>query len=549
MQTPTRPGAHRGTAFLPRLGLATLLAGALTAGVFLARYGPAAMLWDESEYAAQAVDTAAFVASHGLWSWPGYIAHRQNFGKPPLLVNTLAVLAAFTGPSHIGWAAGALASATAALLAFVVYRSLALAAAPRLALLGAMALMSTPGVAWWEALAYPDLELTAITVAAIALIAAPDTAWRWPRAVSLGVLLGLGMLAKASFPMFAGPPLLYWLLARPWGAALRARLRAAAIAAATAVPIAALWYAANWRDALTYARFAQSLALDPSASRWQNLRGWLTSYLGDGIGYVIPALLLAAAAAAIATRHAAPHRVHRRPQRLLVLALAGSVPALVYFLPGAWPNSRHPLPALVLLALALVLLLDRALAASRHAGALFRAALLVVAAQWLVVNLAATTLIAWRPATPALAHAVDWFAPSLWRHPTSDAPVTAALSLVEAGAAPHPRVWYVSGQDARFNLPRLALVARLRNSSVRFDLGCYYLWPLAQCLATLARARSSGAGVMTFDAIPPEDEFAREISRHSAAVETFLAGPAQGWRITSTFDGGTFRLRLYQPAP
>ena len=117
--------------------------------------------------------------------------------------------------------------------------------------------------------------------------------------VRLGVLLGLGLLAKVTFPLFAAGFV--------WSA--RERLKShARFALSVAALIAATWYAANAPYVLGFAwsagfgRVARDYA---GAGGFAVRRDWLLSILRDGFSWPLSAAMatVAAAAAAAGPRH------------------------------------------------------------------------------------------------------------------------------------------------------------------------------------------------------------------------------------------------------
>ena len=127
----------------------------------------------------------------------GIIGHGQGAAKPPLYVNTLAALALVMGRDHAVAGAWVMASAMAALLAFLTYRLFEPVVGEGFAVVAAMGVTAMPAVANWDALAYPDTQMTAIALAVIVLLANGGGRWGWRRSAWLGVLLGAGHVGEA----------------------------------------------------------------------------------------------------------------------------------------------------------------------------------------------------------------------------------------------------------------------------------------------------------------------------------------------------------------
>ena len=101
--------------------LALVLASYLTTASFATHYGYSVFLWDDSEYVAEALDTADHITSFGLPSWLGYVVSAQHYAKPPLYVNLLALFIHLAGRARTPLAVGLLAAVSSGLLGIAVF--------------------------------------------------------------------------------------------------------------------------------------------------------------------------------------------------------------------------------------------------------------------------------------------------------------------------------------------------------------------------------------------------------------------------------------------
>lgn len=196
---------------------------------------------------------------------------------------------------------------------------------------------------------------------------AAAVAWRLAEArprpsdgARLGVLLGLGLLCKVSFPVFVAGPL--WLRRREWSAAARPALLVAGALAAT-------WYAFNLPYVLA---FAWSAAFGKLAADYAGAGGGPLAFPGRLAEQALSWPLAAAMAATLAAGAAAERR--RMLDDGALLCLAWLAPLFLFALS---PNAEVRLAAPALPALAL--LCARAAFALKGAGPALAAAALLAA--------------------------------------------------------------------------------------------------------------------------------------------------------------------------
>src|SRR5258706_1579761 len=266
--------------------LALVLLSYLTTSLFASHYGYSILLWDDSEYVGEALDTADHVTAFGLPSWLGYVVSAQHYSKPPLYVNLLAFFIHLVGRARTPLAIGLLAAVTSALLGIAVFSVLRRVTSYWFGILSMLAIAGLPAVARWAPAAFPDLLLTLYVVWVIAILLT-EANWFW-----LGVAMGLGLLAKTTFPLFVLLPIAYWhWQGRPaWAARTRYLLKAAVVAAA----IAGVWYPFNIGEALAYARHAAGGARRPDLTLLETLGAWMKISAVQGIGLTMLVLIGAA---------------------------------------------------------------------------------------------------------------------------------------------------------------------------------------------------------------------------------------------------------------
>ena len=220
-----------------------------------------------------------------------------------------------------------------------------------------------------------------------------DSSEHWDSWVGLGLAIGTGLLAKASFIAVVIPVLALWLavghrrelgipkLASQWKAVLLALL------------VAAPWWLLNLKAAISFTRHARGFvanSLGPPSPvtwlRWLNTVG--QSLLGYGLSILIILIVITALREAIVGQ-----KVFLDPLQRLVLgacACAGS-PIVLAQLTGTNQLLRHISPAVIPLAIAMGVLADctgwaRAGLSVAISGVLFGAQLVMIVAPILFPN-------------------------------------------------------------------------------------------------------------------------------------------------------------------
>lgn len=295
----------------------------------------------------------------------------------------------------------------------------------------------------------------------------------------LGVLLGLGLLAKVTFPLVAA--------GFAWPA--RERLRPhAKLALLVAVPLAATWYAANLPYVLGFAWSAGfgRVAGDYAGGGGLGARlDWAVAILRDALSWPLAAAMAAVGAAAgLSSRE--------KPGAGLRAALWGLAPLLVY----AAGVNREPRLVAPLLPVAALL---AARAAVSFPGAAARAG---AAALLLGAGLSVCAVRTFRTSSPSADPGWDRGA------------------LVDAVAAAGARVAAVALEDPRLNANNLSSLAAMRGLDLKFvSLG--YAQTSAE--AALIRLKDKSCDSLVFVDGVPESELPAFLNRANAGVLAMTA--------------------------
>lgn len=443
-------------------------------------WGTASLNYDDSEYVYQAIDTTDRLNQAGLLSWPEIVYSHQHYGKPPLFVNTLAGAIELTGRERVmGGVRLTLILSTLSLLAAValVFTRIYGPAGGLLAVLSTMAL---PAFISWAPRVVPDIQVAFLAFAAIAVLISTHRGPLTPvSSVLLGMLWGLGMHSKATYPLYALGPLLAWVL---YDRSL-SRMLSLVPAIAVGLLITAIWYLPNFEEAIQYVRGAADFIDDPGMSRRSRLGQWLTTLTIDGFGWIPGCLVLLAAAI-----HIFPgwRRTGSQSDAHVLLSLslaAAALPMLLVALSSsAPPNTRHPLPSLILVALLAAAILSNHFHQAKR-GLLYRNACISLLLLQAIIFLGAIQksdqpLGAGEP----LRYASKLLAPGfIAQQAIDDTLPLLAFSAATTTLGDEPAIVYLAGHDGSLHVPKLNLLAILNNSALRFDYATYFSWTAAEC--------------------------------------------------------------------
>ncbi len=321
--------------------------------------------WDDAYYLSRSLVFYDAFADGGLIGFSKQFLHGMST-KPPLI----AAL-----PTPVYWIAGRRTHAGYAVNLFfllVMFGALYCLgkkyASPRAGLIAICVAATMPllyGLSRWFLV---ECGLTAMVCLGICLIAAWnefDGAWK---AFLLGIICGLGLLMKMSFPLYVLIPTLYF--------AIKARASALRVQAlvATALVMALPWYFFNIRSVLDTALRAGSIESAKfygtgDVLSWAGISNYLTNLFNAGptLYFIALPLLLVGFVRAIP---AAGRR------GLLLCALWGS--PLLFLVFGHYRDLRYAAPLFPALALALAILIESALSNQKIKAGVVACALLAL---------------------------------------------------------------------------------------------------------------------------------------------------------------------------
>ena len=494
------------------LPVCLILLTCFTIALYANRYGFSILGWDDAEYVTNALSTADHLSSNGLLSWPAAIALDQHYGKPPLYVNSLALFIELFGRDRTPLAIGMLGAVTSALTALAVFWIMRGLTSVPFALLSMLAVFGLPGLARWAPMAFPDLQVALLVLWTVAILLGRT------RALWLGIAIGLGMLAKITFPVFVIGPLLYWW----WtgGVERKQRLFVILEAGLIAALIAGIWYLPNLNEAARYAGGAYGFSLRDDSSVAANLLQWFDLSSRESLSWVLLALGILASFFYFATRRAARSPF---PWHAVTTFLLASLPMLAISLPSSSATSRYWIPSFVLLALTLMLFVRWVAQAARVRTPLLIALAAGVIAQWGLIQ--ASIL----PATSEALRNTK-VGPALWRiapgiYQLEPAGPFESLNLlmdrIEAMGPGVPRQWFLSGNNPYINVPRLQLAAKIRRLPVTFDWADYFTWSEQETLDRIRLMQNEPAMLLVTEPIY-RDAIADYLVKRSALVKAHL---------------------------
>lgn len=397
------PPSHRHdrlrTALL--LGLVTLVPLALK----LAWWARDTMLpyWDDAGYVEQALRMFDAAGQHGLRGLAGALLHGTAPREPLIAAQALPFLLLF-GRSIAS--AQLVNAAWIVILALYLYRYCRLFWPRAVALAAVLTTAACPLLGEMGNAYLREYPLTALVVMTAYYLAASGGVRRRGPAVALGVLLGVGMLYRALYPLYVAG--LYaawgtgWRDARDAGgrAAWRDRARAAAIIAGVGASLCGPWYWINGGSLLRTMRQAAAGRIAQDYGSADVFSGpVIRAYLAEAARYGVSAWSLVLCGLGVAGCAVALRRRRLRWGELFsgraALYLAGWAAPFLVFLFGVNKALRFITPLLPAFGIALAVLLWGASRAFRRAGVLAGAG---VAAGFLILLWAQFGVGAGRPA-------------------------------------------------------------------------------------------------------------------------------------------------------
>jgi len=512
--------------------------------------GIGSLAWDTGEYVIEGLDTVDRLEAASLTAWPGIVRHHQGYAKPPLLVNVLAGWLWLVGPTRLDAAIAGNALVTTLVLFAVALLWAGRAAGGHAALLAALAVGAMPILGRTAAEVFPEPLILALATAAVAVLLWPDRRWPLWRVALLGAVIGLGMLAKASFPALVTGPFLVWLAAGRTFDAPPAPRRIGILAAATAagLALASIWYSTNWREAIDYVRSAHAFNLHPDWTRAQVLSQWVDSLVRETFGIAGVVLVLAALAALPLGR------LDRR--RLSALAMmSGGLPMLVIGLSSPNVASRLQLPAAGLLVIGAAMLVPSP-AGTLRSRLVWSAVLVAVGLQWTAVQVAPV----WRSFSPAgripferACAKLDPYGRSRGRSCPDTRPAEAVVAamggLADQGLWPSCRL---VTNHRELNVAALEVTAASRGLRVRFSWATYFTWDEAKRASVLDDLRHTPTVLVALFPGPRLGATDPTLNCHVDEVLDFVRTRSNGfsvWRRIAPEDGAftLFLMRNFDP--
>jgi hypothetical protein len=539
---------------LPRLPLpsspllisAIALATLASQATRLSRSGLCRFGYDEFQYARRALELRDAIAT-GAGSVFSIAAHQRG-AKPPLLEDLLASALLLLGREAVLGATLLVLLLGSAACLLLTWRLVSEAFSRLAGALAVLLVSASPAYLFFGARLYPEVLVVAAWLATMLLLFQAAERWGFGRILLLGILLGLGSLAKLTFLALVIGPLAVWLVVG--GGGLRTvpeRARALLLAAAVAVLIGAPWFVPNLTHALRHARVAYRFPAG-GGSQWPLLLRWSEALLWDGLGLFGAALALLAAVRFAAAPRRLSSALDRRQLALLAACLAASVAVLAPALSSANVSIRLVLPALVPL---LVAAAPLAVAEPSRRGVRLvrRAIVLALVLQWLgfLIVGAMDPPARWvrsvlEPMVPPFLHAKERSCDRI------SGPSRAVVELARSVAATAPGAkWLLVTAYPEMNSARLNFMVAREGGGPEFDAASAFLWKDRTRARVLARAASTRSIIVDYQRTRPLRGRLVERNRYAGETRAFVARPENGFRLWRRLDdpNGRYTIALY----
>ena len=206
---------------------------------------------DEAHYMTGALSIAEGIRGGTLSSiWRGY-QNALGFKAPLLCVPAAAIMLVTGGLTLPSMLSLVVTFLVLGLASYSLFRRCVM---PFQAAMATTLLLTTPMVTGLTHRFYVELLLVLIAVVYVDLLTREPWVFTG-KSLALGLVLGLGVLCKISFPALVALPTLYslWRAPRAWKTAWNVLA-----AGGAALAIAGSWYLRNWRPTLEHARLAAS---------------------------------------------------------------------------------------------------------------------------------------------------------------------------------------------------------------------------------------------------------------------------------------------------
>lgn len=527
------------------------LVAASAAAWFVADCGTTALAWDEGEYVLQALATADRLEVGSIARWPSIIRDQQHYGKPPLLVNLLAGWIVLVGPTRL-MTALALSSFTIALALMAVAGALAgRLVGARGAFVTVLALSAMPVVGRITSEVFTEPLVLTLVLAMTAVLLWPVPRWGVGRSALLATAIGLGLLAKTTFPVLVAGPALVWLLAGSGdgGPSPARRIVTLLASGLGGLAVASVWYATNWYHAFHHVRSSVAFNVHPDLTPLQILSAWVRTLAFEAFGACVVLVLIGSVVALLLGR------VERRLRLAALALLAAGLPVLLAGLVSPNVSARLQLPAAGALTVGATLVAG--LPARRRWSRLVSVGLTcLVGIQWLVVQGAPVVWTALPSSQRATSRAARGLIRAMPPRPTgcpdprpATAVVEAMEELGEQGLWPECRLVTNHGV---LNVAILDVTSAARGVPARFGWATYFSWDDAAREAAvdqMLRSPTVIAALFPGRAIGGTHPV---LNRFTDEVLDFVREPSSGytvWRRVAPPDGAftLFLLRNFDP--
>lgn len=425
-------------AFLP-LAVVAGLAVTIAAIAWMVA-NPLPSYWDEAIYFVNATHDVQAIHAGGLRGFLITMSAEDRVRPPALRLFALPLTLAF-GPHLLAMRLISFAGFLAAIgfIAAAVQR----AAGARSAAFSALLALASPMLILSTKVFGTEYPLL-VASAALLYFVTMRHHLRW---IGIGLALGVGALAKASFALIGGPILVTAIVLplmdrKNDSASSLPSFTEHAKAMALGATIALLWWGQNFDPALHYASSSRSAlrhSLGPASLA--TLYRWAYEFFRCDVGWL--------SAMAIIIAGLFLHRWSRNP--VVVLALAGAIPQLLASAIGPNHNPRYAAPAVLLLAAAVAVVAEPLL----HKPLLLAACGGLVLIQIALVSLPLRTTpsFIWRSATEVNAPVEQWdFRVVKQLADRIGAPIHPRISVLGVGYAMNPpqveAAWIRGNSDA-----------------------------------------------------------------------------------------------------
>jgi hypothetical protein len=157
--------------------------------------------------------------------------------------------------------------------------------------------------------------------------------------------------------------------------------------------------------------------------------------------------------------------------------LLGAIPFMALCLTMDGENSRHPLPAIVLLAMASVLAVLSVAAASRIGIVALSIFMGAVLGQWSMNKLAEVPRTGEWLRSCGASRVIRTMIPAVdLLRPSTHTDIDWVMDYAGTIGPSMPREWLLSGDESEISVPRLKLAAYIRGLPMRFDYAEYFNW-------------------------------------------------------------------------